>query len=1176
MKTLPFLSVLLSFSAFAWGPAGVDDAGCLLWDADTVADAGLQPLPDGGFVGPAGACITLVETHSDHFRSRPEPQWPVPDLSDLPPGHTPQSTVPWLEPLDPGKLPTPYGSCHDGQGWSFEGSYEGWVGTGLFGDGRQGPIFGNDVHIDRLRPPGYVPTGGANGMDVLVGGDYWQYSRDVNQVGAWWIGSSDRRKPSELPGGGRYPETDVGTLVSPAFVVKTSRLTFRIGGAYHASQRVELQVRPTAAVPQATLQASADGLGVSEFAPGFASVSSLDGAWVVVRASTSLVEHDSMDRTVVWDVSPYVGLTARLKVVDAPRGDGGMAHVNVDHFLCTNATPPGTSWLRKTVDGVTTAAKVGSVIAPQRLWGVTDTHAHAVANTAFGGHFFWGDPTDDLERVYDCRGGLPAITLRDGGVLREAITTSSVEAECHVNFGVVLFLTTMLTIDCNVVGAGLAAIPVAGPALAGIFVANCLAAATQAGAALMALPVMQNYTLHGASAPTSGRVELGDWLQSLAKLLTAEGEETPALGAPGAIESIDHDLPDGTHSGHSLGPSHQSYQHQFIRRAIQGGLRLVVMDSINGRVMQGVLDKRTDYDDWQAIRDGVISMRRLVACSNDPHFLPGPLCGVADLARNPGEARRIIASGRLAIILGTEVDELGKPRPAHVMALFGRAGQQDSLEKQVDDLWALGIRKVTPIHGIDNPLGGAAFFNDIYNLSNHFHNLSRAAGHEEPWVPGAKFALPAGLVDPLAGLVLGTWDVGQHFVPDDAPHSNDGYLTPTFWPPADWIGGQADVTFRFKEPQEAVRLNNLGWLLGAAPGGVVPNSQCSLENVHLPVPNADAPNATARYANIPGGHLNEKGLTDEGEAFLRLLMARGMTIDLDHFSQRSRVDAYQIAELFSVEAGKPGVNHSGDYATFGVHTWLRGMEERGHEGERTPAEFERLRATGAVVSPAAFGTHLTAAGLAPVVNNCEASTSSWARKYFAIAQQMRGHGVAVSTDLMGMAGVMSPRFGMKGCSGQMNQQLEQHDWANAVDYEDYASRVVGANADGTRVVLARASFEWRDDRAPRPAADEHVTVGGARQLAPLKKFRNPKDANARNTGWDYNLDGLKHIGLYPDFFQDARNVGLSWELLSPAFTAAEDFVAMWEKNCALANSWRATQGLPAIACTGTSGGWWAP
>lgn len=62
--------------------------------------------------------------------------------------------------------------------------------------------------------------------------------------------------------------------------------------------------------------------------------------------------------------------------------------------------------------------------------------------------------------------------------------------------------------------------------------------------------------------------------------------------------------------------------------------------------------------------------------------------------------------------------------------------------------------------------------------------------------------------------------------------------------------------------------------------------------------------------------------------------------------------------------------------------------------------------------------------------------------------------------------------------------------------------------------------------APRPAAGGNRTGSG---------------------GWDFNKDGLAHVGLLPDFIQELRCIGLSDADLDPLFHAAEAYVRMWER-----------------------------
>lgn len=50
-----------------------------------------------------------------------------------------------------------------------------------------------------------------------------------------------------------------------------------------------------------------------------------------------------------------------------------------------------------------------------------------------------------------------------------------------------------------------------------------------------------------------------------------------------------------------------------------------------------------------------------------------------------------------------------------------------------------------------------------------------------------------------------------------------------------------------------------------------------------------------------------------------------------------------------------------------------------------------------------------------------------------------------------------------------------------------------------------------------------------------------------NRVFDYNTDGLAHIGLLPDVIQDMRNQGMSDEYVKRFFRGAESYLQMWEK-----------------------------
>src|SRR4051794_31149889 len=83
MRTALLIAALAAAPAWAWGPDGYNDAGCLVWNIDEVIDAGgLQQLPDGGLVGPGGVCIQLNESSAPFLGKT---RWPEFDGGGVPP-----------------------------------------------------------------------------------------------------------------------------------------------------------------------------------------------------------------------------------------------------------------------------------------------------------------------------------------------------------------------------------------------------------------------------------------------------------------------------------------------------------------------------------------------------------------------------------------------------------------------------------------------------------------------------------------------------------------------------------------------------------------------------------------------------------------------------------------------------------------------------------------------------------------------------------------------------------------------------------------------------------------------------------------------------------------------------------------------------------------------------------
>ncbi len=73
--------------------------------------------------------------------------------------------------------------------------------------------------------------------------------------------------------------------------------------------------------------------------------------------------------------------------------------------------------------------------------------------------------------------------------------------------------------------------------------------------------------------------------------------------------------------------------------------------------------------------------------------------------------------------------------------------------------------------------------------------------------------------------------------------------------------------------------------------------------------------------------------------------------------------------------------------------------------------------------------------------------------------------------------------------------------------------------------------------------NNRVNYYNARNTDGLRQY----SFGSANRTWDYNTEGVAHIGLYPDFYQDLKNLGMSLNERNVFFGAADYFVNMWEK-----------------------------
>lgn len=226
--------------------------------------------------------------------------------------------------------------------------------------------------------------------------------------------------------------------------------------------------------------------------------------------------------------------------------------------------------------------------------------------------------------------------------------------------------------------------------------------------------------------------------------------------------------------------THQQLHVNWLRRAWRGGLRLMVMQAVNNALLGRYFaapDRRDAANDMVSARAQLTFLRNMIQSSD---FM--------EVARDPAAARAIIRRGKLAIVLGLEVDSLGSCHEhknvlgeqfAGKNVTFNQPCSLPDMRRMVDELYdQYDVRHIFPVHLADNDFGGAALYRREFGKFNawlrgrDFSPVDAAnPGSSRPPIPFIGVKLTAGhdvVDDFIAGLFgnIGmdnkSWNGGPH------------------------------------------------------------------------------------------------------------------------------------------------------------------------------------------------------------------------------------------------------------------------------------------------------------------------------------------------------------------------------------------------------------------------------
>lgn len=167
--------------------------------------------------------------------------------------------------------------------------------------------------------------------------------------------------------------------------------------------------------------------------------------------------------------------------------------------------------------------------------------------------------------------------------------------------------------------------------------------------------------------------------------------------------------------------THQKMWVDWIRRAHQGGLRVMVALAVNNQTLgESVMgfsnfgDKGFPTDDLGSVEVQIRELKDFVA--RHPDFM--------EVALTPADLERIVRSNRLAVVLGVEVDNIANlgiqatHDPARPNLLT--VPRQEDIRSAISHLQVIGVRYVFPVHLTDNAFGGTAVYESMFNYANAF------------------------------------------------------------------------------------------------------------------------------------------------------------------------------------------------------------------------------------------------------------------------------------------------------------------------------------------------------------------------------------------------------------------------------------------------------------------------
>lgn len=180
----------------------------------------------------------------------------------------------------------------------------------------------------------------------------------------------------------------------------------------------------------------------------------------------------------------------------------------------------------------------------------------------------------------------------------------------------------------------------------------------------------------------------------------------------------------------SYSTNHEQTYYKWLERSYLAGQRVLVHQCVNNEILGKVTNVLPPYkngvtNDMDAIRQEIEYVYKMqdyidAQCG-------GPNEGWFRIVTSSEQARDVISQGKMAVFLGIEVDTIfgadtdfvGKYNAGEITEEEMNTGLEN-IEKQLDEVYDLGIRSFYMIHALNNGFGGCQLYQgEIFSIMNY-------------------------------------------------------------------------------------------------------------------------------------------------------------------------------------------------------------------------------------------------------------------------------------------------------------------------------------------------------------------------------------------------------------------------------------------------------------------------